>query len=158
VGPEYGSTFDHLASDFEYWGGRIVLSLARLQDGCFNRTAESFQGTGGMVKVSEGLIEPTKGAKFRFPAKEIARVNPYEQEHADFLASIRAGKPLNEGQRIAESVLTAIMGRMSAYTGQLVRWTDAYKSEYSLMPAKLEFGPLPFPPVPVPGKYKIPQA
>jgi predicted dehydrogenase len=158
VGPEYGSTFDHFATDFEYSGGRHVMSLARQQDGCYNRTAESFQATGGMVKVSEGLIEPTKGTKFRFPAKEIARVNPYEKEHADFLASIRAGKPLNEGQRIAESVLTAIMGRMSAYTGQLVRWTDAYKSEHSLMPANLAFGPLPFPPMPIPGKFKIPQA
>jgi myo-inositol 2-dehydrogenase/D-chiro-inositol 1-dehydrogenase len=155
VGPEFGSTYDHFATDFEYSDGRHVMSLARQQDGCYNRTAEFFQGTNGEAKVSEGVIEPIKGERFKFPAKEDVKVNPYEKEHADFLASIRAGKPLNEAQRIAESVLTAVMGRMSAYTGQIVRWTDAYKSDHSLMPAKLEFGPLPFAPMPIPGKFKI---
>ncbi len=68
---------------------------------------------------------------------------PYQQEHKDLIASIRAGKPLNEAQRIAESCLTAIMGRMSAYTGQEITWDQALNSKEDLMPAKLEFGPLP---------------
>ena len=41
----------------------------------------------------------------------------YVQEHTDLIASIRDGKPLNELKQVAESTLTAIMGRMSAYTG-----------------------------------------
>jgi len=155
VGPEYGTTFDHFATDFEYSDGRHVMSMARQQDGCYNRTAEYFQGMNGSTRVSEGLIEPEKGDKYKFPAKIDANTNPYEIEHADLLASIRAGKPLNEAQRIAESVLTAIMGRMSAYTGQIVRWSDAIKSNVSLMPDKLEFGPLPISPMPIPGKDKL---
>ncbi len=43
---------------------------------------------------------------------------PYVQEHTDLIDSIRAGKPLNELKNVAESTLTAIMGRMSAYTGK----------------------------------------
>ena len=46
-------------------------------------------------------------------------------------------------------------GQENSHLTQLVRWTDAYKSEYSLMPAHLDFGPMPFPPMPIPGKYKI---
>jgi len=155
VGPEYGTTFDHFATDFEYSDGRHVMSMARQQDNCYNRTAEFFQGTNGSTRVSEGVIEPEKGEKYKFPAKIDANTNPYEVEHADLLASIRAGKPLNEAQRIAESVLTAVMGRMSAYTGQLVRWSDAIKSNVSLMPDKLEFGPLATAPMPIPGKTKL---
>jgi hypothetical protein len=41
--------------------------------------------------------------------------------HADQIAAIRGGKHLNEGNRIAESTLTSIMGRMSAYTGYAMR-------------------------------------
>jgi hypothetical protein len=47
------------------------------------------------------------------------------------------------------------MGRMSAYSGQIVTWNQALKSEVSLMPAKLEFGPLPEPHIPIPGKFKL---
>jgi hypothetical protein len=36
------------------------------------------------------------------------------QEHQDLIESIRAGKPLNEAQAVAESTLMAIMGRESA--------------------------------------------
>ena len=69
--------------------------------------------------------------------------------------AIRKGDPLNEGVRIAESTLTAIMGRMSAYTGKKIQWDQAMKSEMNLMPAKLELGPLPVAPVAMPGKDKV---
>ena len=152
VGPEYGTTFDHFATDFEYKDDRHVLSFARQQDNCYNRVAHNFQGSEGVTQVEGGIITPTKGDRWKFPPKNL--VNPYVQEHADLLASIRAGKPLNEAQRIAESVLTAIMGRMSAYSGQVVTWNQALNSKVSLMPAKLEFGPLPISPMPIPGKDK----
>ena len=54
--------------------------------------------------------------------------NPYVEEHAHLIAGIRSGKPLNEGKRIAESTLTAIMGRMSAYTGRAMKWDWVMKS------------------------------
>jgi predicted dehydrogenase len=151
VGPQYGITYDHFATDFEYKDDRHVFSMARQQDNCYSRVGHNFQGTNGTALVEGGLITPTEGARFKFPEK--LKVNPYVQEHADLLASIRAGKPLNEAQRIAESVLTAIMGRMSAYTGQLVRDSDALKSEVSLMPPQpFAWGPLPKTEMPVPGR------
>ncbi len=59
------------------------------------------------------------------------------------LDSIHAGQPLNELKRVAESTLTAIMGRMSAYTGQDVSWEQALNSKLDTFPDKLEWGPRP---------------
>jgi hypothetical protein len=84
-----------------------------------------------------------------------AERNPYEQEHADLIASIRAGKPINELKNVAESTLTAIMGRMSAYTGKLVTWEQALNSKENLVPADLAFGPMKVPPVAVPGVTEL---
>jgi len=53
------------------------------------------------------------------------------QEHVDLLNSILRQKPLNEARNVAESTLTAIMGRISAYTGKLVRWTDITENKNS---------------------------
>jgi predicted dehydrogenase len=150
VGPEFGVTYDHFATDFEWADGRHVLSMARQQDNCYSRVGHNFQGTGGSAMVEAGIITPTQGARWKFPEKQ--KVNPYVQEHANMLASIRAGKPINEGEQIVASVLAAVMGRISAYTGQLVRYSDALKSQVSLMPPKLEFGKLPEPKMPIPGQ------
>jgi predicted dehydrogenase len=152
VGPQYGVTYDHFATDFEWADGRHVLSMARQQDNCYSRVADNFQGTGGTANVEGGLLTPDKGDKFKFPEK--MKVNPYVQEHADLIKSIRDGKPLNEAKQITDSVLAAVAARMSAYSGQLVRFSDAQKSNVSLMPQKLEFGPLPEAQMPIPGKTK----
>jgi hypothetical protein len=53
------------------------------------------------------------------------------QEHIDMIRSVAAGKPLNDAKSIAESTLVAIMGRISAYTGELVRWNDLMTNEKS---------------------------
>jgi myo-inositol 2-dehydrogenase/D-chiro-inositol 1-dehydrogenase len=82
-------------------------------------------------------------------------VQPFVEEHRDLVASIRSGRPLNEGRRIAESTLTAILGREAAYTGQSVTWEELMKSGQSLMPPTVELGPLPVPPVPMPGETRL---
>jgi hypothetical protein len=44
------------------------------------------------------------------------------------------------------------MGRMSAYTGKAVTWDEALNSTEELVPKTLAMGPIPTPPVPMPGK------
>jgi hypothetical protein len=78
------------------------------------------------------------------------------------IRSVAAGKPLNQAKTIAESTLVAIMGRISAYTGEAVRWNDLVKNEksphfgLSCTPTALDFekGPIQLPAEqpPVPGK------
>jgi len=85
-----------------------------------------------------------------------AATNPYVQEHTDLIESIRAGKPLNEAKQVAESTLTAIMGRMSAYTGKAVTWDKALNSKEDLFPSRLGWDvALETPAVAVPGKTPL---
>lgn len=79
----------------------------------------------------------------------------YQNEHDVLFASIRAGKPINDGVRSSNSTMLAIMARMAAYTGQAITWDQAMKSKESLVPAKLEFGPMPTQAVAVPGQTKF---
>jgi len=52
--------------------------------------------------------------------------------------------------------MLAIMGRMAAYTGQVVRWQDALASEESLVPEIKDWNtPLPAPAVAMPGLTKM---
>lgn len=147
--PAYGHVYDHFTTEYEYPNNVKVLSMCRQIDGTASRVEERVQGTKGTTNCA-GSIRGESAWRF-----EGESPNPYVQEHTDLIASIRAGKPLNEGRRIAESTLTAIMGRMSAYTGQEVTWDQAMNSKLSLMPAKLEMGPMPVPPVAVPGKTPL---
>ncbi|HLO98531.1 MAG TPA: hypothetical protein VK171_08045, partial [Fimbriimonas sp.] len=83
------------------------------------------------------------------------RPNPYVLEHKRLYKSIRASEGFNEGEQVAESTLTAIMGRMSAYSGDEVTWEKALASEVRLMPADVHMGlSIPVPPVAIPGKTK----
>jgi len=79
----------------------------------------------------------------------------YQIEHDEFFASIRSCKPINDGPWMAQSTLLAIMGRMAAYTGQVVTWEDAMNSKENLMPEKLAWDtPISVPPVAIPGETK----
>jgi len=83
-------------------------------------------------------------------------VNPYVQEHIDLLASIRAGKPLNELQQVANSTLVAIMGRMSAFTGKAVTWDQALHSKLDTFPKTLDMkAARPALEIPTPGKTEL---
>ena len=148
--PEYGNIFDHFAVEFEYPNGVRMMSMCRQIPGCADRVEERIVGTKGYA-FGYGEIH---GENFwKFDAEE---PNPYVQEHADLLAGIRSGKPLNEGRRVAESTLCAIMGRMSAYTGRAISWDWAMNSsQLDLSPAKYEFGDLPVAPVATPGQTPL---
>src|SRR4029079_3890087 len=107
-------------------------------------------GTKGTCQVNRYII---KGAnEWRFPDKD---TDAYLQEHTDLIASIRQGKTVNELKDVTESTLTAIMGRMSAYTGKAVTWEQAMSSQLSLAPVELTWGNLPTPTVPVPGQTTL---
>jgi predicted dehydrogenase len=148
--PEYGHIFDHFAVEFEYDNDVRVTSLCRQMTGTVNRVGEHVVGTKGICNPAKSIMGENR---YVFDGEQIS---PYVQEHADLIASIRAGKPLNEARAIAESTLTAIMGRMAAYTGQEVTWKFvAEESTLDLTPPAYEFGPLPVPPVAIPGETEL---
>jgi myo-inositol 2-dehydrogenase/D-chiro-inositol 1-dehydrogenase len=148
--PDYGHIFDHFAIDYEYANGTTLMSQCRQIEGCDKAVSEALVGDKGSCQVDKYTIAGPRA--WQFGGKDN---RPYVQEHADFIASIRAGKPYNELKTVAESTLTAIMGRMSAYTGKVVSWEQALDSKEQLMPPSLTLGPLPTPAVAVPGQTPL---
>jgi myo-inositol 2-dehydrogenase / D-chiro-inositol 1-dehydrogenase len=153
--PKYGHIYDHFAVDFEYANGARVLSMCRQIDGTPTRIGEHFIGTKGRVEFNTNSVARITGASAWTYQRPARPVNPYVQEHTDLIASLRAGKPLNELKTVAESTLTAIMGREAAYTGRELTWDEVLKADMSLLPPQIAFGPLEVPPVAVPGKTKL---
>jgi predicted dehydrogenase len=152
--PEFGNIFDHFAVQYEYPGGVLVNSQARQIDGTSARVDEMFVGSRARVHFGAGAM--TGGVEYRYEGK---RVNPYVQEHVNLFASIRgSGDRLNEARNVAESTLTAIMGRVSAYTGQEVTWEQVLSAPLRLGPTEYAFGAVGLDPVPVPGRTKLPES
>jgi predicted dehydrogenase len=151
--PMYGNVYDHFAVEYEYPNGARVLSMCRQTAGATDNVSERVVGAAGSC-FTDGADAVIKGPK---PwDNDATSPNPYRQEHVDLIAGIKAGKPLNEGRQVAESTLTAIMGRMSAYTGRALNWDWVMNaSKLDLAPERLEFGPLPPLDVPVPGRTPL---
>jgi predicted dehydrogenase len=132
-----GDIWDHIFAEFEYANGARCLSFSGHSPGK-GRGDEKLVGTKGTSNCND-RIEGENAWRYDGP-----RVNGMDQEHIDLIQSIRKGKPLNEGQRIAESTLTAIGARIAAFTGRTFSWKWLRNSsKQSLVPAQedLKAGP-----------------
>ncbi|MFC1765484.1 Gfo/Idh/MocA family protein [Planctomycetota bacterium] len=150
---KYGNIYDHFGVEFVYPGDVRTISTCRQIDGSTGRVSERIVGTKGVSDCS-GTIEGENPWKYEGPHPK-----PFVQEHTDLIKSIRSGQPLNEGKRIAESTLCAIMGRESAYA-RLQFKRKYFQSTCTLNllpPAGLQLSDArPLDPVPVPGQYLLP--
>jgi len=148
----YGHIYDHFAVEYEYPNGARMFSQCRQMNGCEGKVEEAVVGTKGTSNCKDWIRASDKQIVYRFREQD---VNPYQQEHQDLIQSIRAGTPLNEAKAVAESTLTGIMGRESAYSGRAVEWDEILNSPKRLGPETYEMGSLPFPEVAMPGQYKV---
>ena len=153
--PLFGHIYDHFGVVYEYENGARGYHLSRQQAGCANDYSDYFIGTKGKVTIRAFAPLTITGEK---PWRRDRKGDPdmYVTEHAELYASIRNGRPINDGFRMAQSTLIAIMGRMATYTGQVVTWDQAMDSQEILMPEKLDWdAPLAVPPVAMPGRTKF---
>ena len=152
TGAEYGHIFDHFSVVYEYANGAKGFSSCRQQDGCDVDVSDHVMGTKGVCDVFKHRIVSAGNEtwKYKGPKKDM-----YQIEHDELFASIRSGKPINNGDYMAKSTMLAIMGRMSAYSGKTITWEQAYNSNERLAPAKYEWGPLEVPSVAIPGVTKF---
>lgn len=154
VEPQFGNLYDHFGVRYRYPNGAVAVSLCRQINDTQPLVGENLHGTRG--RASAGQITGERPWKWTGP-----NPNPYEQEHADLIASIREGRPLNEGRPVAEATLTAVMGRMAAYTGQAVSWDFVLReSELDLTPPEIKqhgyrLGPAPTVPPPASGREPL---
>jgi predicted dehydrogenase len=157
TGPEYGNIYDHHAVVYEYENGARLVSNCRQIPGCKNDISGHVLGTQGRSLITErrnGLWTEPYGGGERWVWRG-EEDNFYQYEHDVLFASVRNGKPVNNGEYMAKSTLLAIMGRMATYTGQEVSWEQAMNSTEDLTPARYEWGEIAAPAVPMPGVTKL---
>ncbi|MES2692110.1 MAG: Gfo/Idh/MocA family oxidoreductase [Verrucomicrobiota bacterium] len=145
-----GNIWDHFAVEMEYANGARVTSMCRHTPKSSQRIGERLVGTKG-TSDCKGDIQGAKAFKY-----DGANPNPMVEEHKNLIASIRANSPINEGERVALSTLTAIGGRMSAYTGREISWNWLLNaSKLDIFPKEIAAGAGVFPKVPLPGSMEL---
>jgi len=150
IEPEFGHIFDHHSVVYEWKNGVKMFHMCRQQKGAAIDVTDYVFGTKGTADIMRHRITGEK--KWQHRAKPGDRgEDMYQNEHDELFASIRAGKPINDGEWMTQSTLMAIMGRMATYTGQVITWDMAMNSKEDLSPPKYEFGPLPEPQIARPG-------
>jgi predicted dehydrogenase len=134
--------FDHYAVEYTFDDGTKLFAQARHIDNTYGIFADFAHGTKGSAVIMESLAAPKpriyKSQK-QTPENEVWRYTgptpqEYQVEHDLLFEAIRQDKPYNETERCAKAVLAAILGRMAAYSGQLVTWEQALASNLELAP------------------------
>jgi predicted dehydrogenase len=136
VEPEYGNIYDHFGIVYEYENGTKGFHFSRQQKDCSNSYGVEMMGDKGHAIVDcirgRHTIKGEEDWRYRGDSNDM-----YQQEHDELFASIRAGKPMNDGEWMAQSTMLGIMGRMVAYTGQTITYEEALNSEQVLAPDDL---------------------
>lgn len=164
-GKDHGEIFDHHFVEFTYPSGAVVASQCRHQPNTMQRVGEVFQGTKGSVVTNDAgtaHILDLDGKKIHTISNSEGH-NPYQEEHNRLFASIRDKKVINNAEYGAKSTMTAILGRMATYSGKVITWEEAIKSNLSLVPENLSWESNPptkpnengFYPIPEPGKTVV---
>ena len=157
VEEEYGHAWDHFSIVYEYPKSARGFIMCRQQQGCWGDVSDHVYGTKGTLRKTSGRMSvmiPTEGEQWKYDGP---KNDMYQTEHDEFFQSLRAGQPLNFSEQLAHSSMVGILGRMAAYTGQVVLWEDAIKAKESLAPKEpLDWDmKLSTPEVPIPGRTKI---
>ena len=160
VDPRFGDIYDHFSIDYDYPNGARASFKCRQISGTTGRVMNRFIGTKGTLDIRPNPGRSASVAKDN-SGKIIWRHNgrtgnnlPYVQEHKDLVDSIRDGQPIMEIQEVADSSMTAILGREAAYSGKELKFADLQNSNYRLSPESITQDKHPIRKVPVPGQYK----
>jgi len=136
-GPGAGDIWDHHCVEFEYADGTLYVCQARQQPGTWSHVSDNVLGTLGSATLGTGAWGYGDMTPRDLRRRDRKVDNPYQREHDDLIESIRATGPYRcEGDYGAESSMTAVMGRMATYSGQVVMWDEAIRSEHHVVPER----------------------
>jgi len=146
-----GNIFDHIDVFYEFPDGVRAFMAQRQISGCHRDNSDYLMGSDGLGNI-KGWSEPTITGKVTWRYRG-PKCDMYQVEHDELFDSIRYDRPINDGIWMAHSTLMAIMGRMAAYTGKEISWTEAMNCEDQLVPENLTWDmELPIRPMAMPGK------
>lgn len=149
IEPKYGNIWDHFSVVYEYPENIRGYHHCRHWPNTPNLVKDYILGTKGVCDVFANRISGEN--RWRYREADGAKTNMYQAEHDEMYAALRAGKPINNAEQAASSTLLALMGRMAAYTGQIVTWEQALQSKEDMTPPSYAWGELPVAPIPRPG-------
>lgn len=136
VGPDVGEIFDHHSVEFTYENGVKMFSYSRHIPGCWESFSQHAHGTRGKASIQgHGNSELWVNGQEPMRWKRVGDGHQIEMD--DLMAALTAGRPYNEADWATESTMTAILGRMATYSGQVVTWDTAINSELDLSPERL---------------------
>jgi predicted dehydrogenase len=142
-GKDFGEIFDHHYVEFHYADGSIMNSQCRHIKGTMSKVDEFIMGTKGNIYCGQARITDRTGKElFAFDRKK--ENNPYQAEHDELFDAITKGQyKFEDAENGAKSTLTAIMGRMATYSGQVIEWDKALNSGISIMPTAYDWNAKP---------------
>ena len=163
--------FDTYSTEFTFADGTKLYLDGRTIQGCHQEFASYAHGTKGSAVISESGHAPSHCRLYKAQSMVDSNLiwkckdnepDPYQLEWDHLMESIRKDKPHNEARRGTEASLAAVMGRMSAHTGQVITRDKLIKHDHEFAPEadKLVLGgPAPLLadkdgkyPLPMPGK------
>ncbi|MEZ6087280.1 MAG: Gfo/Idh/MocA family oxidoreductase [Pirellulaceae bacterium] len=157
--PADSEMWDSMSLDYVYPGNRVLSFMCRQIPGTSGDNGNVIFGSEATCYIDAmsggSRIVDSTGKELWKMDGSIA--DAYKQEHRDLIDSIRNGQPIVELKQTADSSLTAVMGRLAAYTGQRVTWDFVtQKSSLDLFPKELTWeSELPEPAFAVPGVTKL---
>ena len=141
---ETGNMFDFFSVDYDFGDGVRIHSQCRQITGTSGRVGEFFTGAEGSC-FGSGKVFAKAGKQYQTPDIKLDTDDSMVQEHVDLIRGAFNGQPLNDARQIAETNLAVILGRISAYTGELIKFDDLLKHEQSpYYHLKASVGPLDF--------------
>ena len=133
TGKDHGEIFDHHYVEYEYADGRRMISQCRHMPNTASRVSEAFHGTNGSAPQPGQLVSPSGYTLFNHNSRNDP--NPYQVEHDELFAAIANGEYVYaDAENGAHATMTAILGRMATYSGQVLEWDEALASERTIMP------------------------
>lgn len=138
TGPDVGEIYDHHAVEYTYPDGSKMFSFSRHIPNCWNSFSEYAHGTKGWAELVGHAKMAVYVGNERVKSWERGK-DGHQVEHEDLFAALAAGKTYNEAEFGITASMTAILGRMATYSGQIVTWEQAMESDLDLTPEKLEF-------------------
>ena len=138
-----GDIYDHMFVVYEYPDDVRAFVGQRQIAHTYSENSDYLMGSAGFGRIPGLTLKGKESWRFKGPTTDM-----YQNEHDELFASIRNGKPINDGERMAHSTLMGLMGRMAAYTGQEITWEQALNSQEKLVPDQLDWKmKLDFPPM-----------
>jgi len=156
---KYGDVFDHAAFCYEFPGGVRCYGFNRTQHDCHGGHGTYLVGSKGRCHLYNGVIEGENAWKYDGP-----RIGGHQNEQNVMFASLRKGEPINDGFRMGQSTMAAILGQMAVYDGRRLTYDQVAKSSFAYPPeGEISFDTTPPValgedgryPVPTPGKWRL---